>query len=325
MRTMTKVISHGSGASAEKRISERICERIVDVRAPQMTEQERTDGQTLDVPVPEMAEQLVEAPKNASRDRIQQRYVEQTVDVPVPEVEEELVEASKDFSLDREQQRSAEDTVEIPTISLAEKVVEIPGVQTRGKTYQGVNTHIQHIVDTVDVENHIIQEKINQMTKHVPRVQFMEKTVESTQLQIIEKIDETSKIQTIQEHFAVLAELVSHISAILKFADETGEDPFVKVKNLTTDLINKLQDTLEWLDKIHLTENDELGFEQAFVSEHFPEKRGRNSGPGIRGFSWPGFSRFGSIIPGVWGQDPRVDSSPVRRIDQDKASKDKCG
>ena len=117
------------------------------------------------------------------------------------------------------------------------------------------------------------------MTKHVPRVQFVEKTVESAQLQIIEKIDETSKIQTVQEHFAVLAQLASHISAILKFADETGEDPFVKVKSLTTDLINKLQDTLEWLDKNHLEENDELGFEQACVSEHFPEKRGRNSNP----------------------------------------------
>ena len=285
MKTITKVIFLGSGASAEKRISERICERLVDVRAPQLTEQVFEASQTssqsrvFDVLVPEMAEQLVEAPKNASRDRIQQRNVEQTVDVPVPEVEEELVEASKDFSLDRDQQRSAEDTVEIPTISHAEKVVEIPRVQTRGKTYQGVNTHIQHIVDIVDVENHIIQEKINQMTKHVPRVQFVEKTVESAQLQIIEKIDETSKIQTIQEHFAVLAQLVSHISAILKFADETGEDPFVKVKNLTTDLINKLQDTLQWLDKNHLTENDELGFEQACVSEHFPEKRGRNSNP----------------------------------------------
>ena len=51
----------------------------------------------------------------------------------------------------------------------------------------------------------------------------------------------------------------------------------MKVKSLTTDLINKLQDTLERLDKNHLAENDELGFEQACVSEHFPEKRGRNS------------------------------------------------
>ena len=55
--------------------------------------------------------------------------------------------------------------------------------------------------------------------------------------------------------------------------------PFVKVKSLTTDLINKLQDTLERLDRNHLAENDELGFEQACVSEHFPEKRGRNLNP----------------------------------------------
>ena len=244
-----------------------------------------------------MAEQLVEGLKNASRDRIQQRNVERTVDVPVPEVEEELVEASKDFSQDRDQQRSAEDTVEIPTISLAEEVVEVPGIQTRGKTHHGVNTHIQHIVDTVDVENHIIQEKINQMTKHVPRVQFVEKTVECAQLQIIEKIDETSKIQTVQEHFAVLAQLASRISAILKCGDETGEDPFVKVKSLTTDLINKLEDTLERLDKNHLAKNDELGFEQACVSGHFPEKRVPKLEPGIRGFHGQDFPDLGQSFP----------------------------
>ena len=98
--------------SVEERISEMICERVVDARVPRMVEQvieasqtsrqsrilESTTRQVLDVPVPEMAEQLVEAPKNASRDRIQHRNVERIVDDPVPEVEEELVDVSKDFS-----------------------------------------------------------------------------------------------------------------------------------------------------------------------------------------------------------------------------------
>ena len=88
-----------------------------------------------------------------------------------------------------------------------------------------------------DVENHVIQEKINQMTKHAPRMHVVEKTVE--------------------EHFAGLAQLASRISTILKFGDETGGDPFAKVKSLITVLIDRLQDAS---DKNQLAENDELGF-----------------------------------------------------------------
>ena len=122
-----------------------------------------------------------------------------------------------------------------------------------------MNPRVQHVVGTDDVENHIIQEKINQMTKHAPRVQVVEKTVE--------------------EHFATLAHLASRIPTILKFGDESGEDPFAKVKSLTTELINKLQDTLERPNKNQLAEIDELGFGQACDSEHFPEKKGRNLNP----------------------------------------------
>ena len=58
--------------------------------------------------------------------------------------------------------------------------------------------------------------------------------------QIVDKIDETSKIQTVQQHFAVLAQLASRISAIMKFGAETGDGPFAKVKGLIMCLINRL-------------------------------------------------------------------------------------
>ena len=44
-----------------------------------------------------------------------------------------------------------------------------------------------------------------------------------------------------QEHSAALAQLASRISAIMKFGAGSGDDPFVKVKGLITDLINRLQ------------------------------------------------------------------------------------
>ena len=40
-----------------------------------------------------------------------------------------------------------------------------------------------------------------------------------------------------QEHFAALAQLRSRISAITKFGADADNDPFVKVKDLITDLI----------------------------------------------------------------------------------------
>merc|ERR1712064_21522 len=44
-----------------------------------------------------------------------------------------------------------------------------------------------------------------------------------------------------EEHSAALAQLASRISAIMKFGAGAGDDPFVKVKGLITDLINRLQ------------------------------------------------------------------------------------
>eukprot|EP00450_Noctiluca_scintillans_P002421 CAMPEP_0194482150 /NCGR_PEP_ID=MMETSP0253-20130528/4235_1 /TAXON_ID=2966 /ORGANISM="Noctiluca scintillans" /LENGTH=688 /DNA_ID=CAMNT_0039321673 /DNA_START=47 /DNA_END=2116 /DNA_ORIENTATION=+ len=44
-----------------------------------------------------------------------------------------------------------------------------------------------------------------------------------------------------KEHSAALAQLASRISAVMKFGAGAGEDPFLKVKDLITDLITRLQ------------------------------------------------------------------------------------
>ena len=109
-----------------------------------------TVEQIHDVLVPEMAKQLVEVPETVSQDRIQQRTVEQIFDAPVPQAVEELAEVFRIFSQDRIQQRAAEQTT--PATSLVEMIVEVPVVRTPEKTQQGVNTHVQHVVNTVEVE-----------------------------------------------------------------------------------------------------------------------------------------------------------------------------
>ena len=136
----------------------------------------------------------MEVSETVSPDRIQQRTVEQIVDAPVPQVVEELTEISKVFSLDRVQQRSVEQDIETTAVSLVEKIVEM---LVTWKTQQGVNTHVQHVVNTVEVERpklvkETVQEKINQVTKHakVLRVCALKKTAEIPQVQFLDKVDE---------------------------------------------------------------------------------------------------------------------------------------
>ena len=124
------------------------------------------------------------------------------VDTPVPQIVEELAEISKVFPQDRVQQSSADETIEIPAVSLAEKIIEMRVTRTQDKTQHVVvvNTHVQHDVNAVEAEKPIINEKINQVTKHdeAPQVQVFEKTIGIPQLEIVEQIVETPETQTIQ-------------------------------------------------------------------------------------------------------------------------------
>merc|ERR1712136_345504 len=69
-------------------------------------------------------------------------------------------------------------------------------------TQQSVNTYVQHAINTVEaekpkiidetVQKPIIQEKINQVTKHVqiPQVQVVVEIAEIQQAQLINRVDE---------------------------------------------------------------------------------------------------------------------------------------
>ena len=162
----------------QEQIPEKICEQIADVDVPQVVEQiievPKMAEQILDVLVPEMVEQLAKLSKTVPQDRIQQRTVEHiAADTPVPQDVEEPAEFLKAFSQDRVQ------LLENPAIPLAEKIVELLVIQTEGTTQRGVNAHVQHVVNAVEVEKSkiieetvqrmepVIKEKINRATKHI--------------------------------------------------------------------------------------------------------------------------------------------------------------
>ena len=94
-------------------------------------------------------------------------------------------------SIDRVQQRLVEQTTETSVIPFIEKIVEML-VQTREKTQQAANTHVQHVVNTVEVETpkiireavrgkkSVIREKINQVAEHIknPQIPYTNKVVD---------------------------------------------------------------------------------------------------------------------------------------------------
>ena len=182
-------------------------------------------------------------PKIVSQDRIQQRTVEQTVDILDPQDVEEPAEFFKASSQNRVQQRFGGQIIEPPAISLAEKIVEVPVIQTQEKTQQGVNTNVQHVVDTVEVEKHIIQEKINQETKRieVPPLQFMDKAVDipvvaqrQTHMnQMVQKTIEISQLQHTDQVVDVPVVVIAQVPQV-HVVMKTVETPRVQIVAETT-------------------------------------------------------------------------------------------
>ena len=173
--------------------------------------------------------------ETSNLDRTLQCTAEQISDVTVPEMGEQLVEVPETVSQDRIRQRAVEQIIENPANSVAEMIVEVPVIQTPERTQQVVNTHVQHVVNAVEAEKPkiieltvqrkrpIIQEKINQVTKHIeiPESQFsdkvddmpvvvqrqasmvqkiVQKTMEIPQLQCVDKVVDDSVVQVPQIH-----------------------------------------------------------------------------------------------------------------------------
>ena len=226
---------------------QKVDEQVTEV--PRTSSRDRTlqctEEQILDVLVPETAKQLMEVPETDSQDRIKQRTVEQIVDAPVSETVEELADVFKVSSQDRIQQYAVEQTIEIPAVSLDEKIIEVPVARTPEKAQQVVNTLVQHDVNTVEVERPqimkqtwqkpIIQEKINQVTRHVeiPQVQFLNKVDEmpvGVQRQILpmtQTVQKTTEIPQLQFPDQV------HPGGLVKPDDPDAQIKFLAAETLT--------------------------------------------------------------------------------------------
>ena len=226
-----------------------------------------TAEQIVDVSVSERVEQLAEMPKIVSQDRIQQQTLEHIVDTPGPQAVEELAEISKVFSQDRVQQRFGKQTIDPSAISLAERVVETPDTQTQDMTQHVVNTHVQHVVNTIEVERpklakETVQEKINQMTKHIkiPQVQFLN------------KVDDM--LVDVQQQIRPMAQTVQKTTEIsqLQLPDQVVDVPVVVQRQVPS--IETVQKTVEVPHSIvkELRSKFEVGHTNKVHARNQPDK-----------------------------------------------------
>ena len=164
---------------------------------------ERIREQIVDAFVSQVLEQVTTLPKTSSRDRTLQRAVEQILDVPVPDTVNRFLEVPKIIPQDRILQR----TVKQP------EATQVPQSETSGADGQ---THSQ------------FQESSSVALQT------------STDLKGFEMVISVRRLAE-QEHSTELDQLVSRISVIMKFGAGADGDPFVKVKDLITNLISRLQ------------------------------------------------------------------------------------
>ena len=128
------------------------------------------------------------------------------------------------YILHKIQQCNVQQTINSLATSLAEMIGEVLVIQTQGKTQQGVNTQVQHVVNIVEVETpkiikeavrgkkSVIRENISQVVEHIknPQIPYtnkvldlmkdvlvvmqqqipVQKTAETSQLQFSNKVDE---------------------------------------------------------------------------------------------------------------------------------------
>ena len=180
---------------------------------PQERLPERTCEQVVDVRIRLVVEQVLEVPKNSSQDRTLQRAVEQIPDVPVPEMVTQLLEVPKIVPQDRILQQTVEQVAsnreasvkvfseELKALAEATQVLQSETSGADGQTYSSFQEDSSAALRT------------------------------STDLKGFELVILVRRLAE-QEHC---------ISATMKFGAGADGDPSVKVKDLITDLISRLQ------------------------------------------------------------------------------------
>ena len=198
------VAEHGFPPPPQERIPERTCEQVVDVR------------------IRLVVEQVLEVPKNSCQDRTLQRAVEQIPNVPVPEMGTQLLEVPKIVLQDRILQQTVEQVA-----SNREASVKVFSEEL--KALAEATQVLQSETSGADGQPYSLLQESSSVALRT-----------STDLKGFELVILVRRLAE-QEHSTTLAQPESCISATMKFGAGADGDPSVKVKDLITDLISRLQ------------------------------------------------------------------------------------
>ena len=225
---------------SREHISERIDEQVVDPWESQDQTLQSTVEQILDAPVPEMVGQLVKLPKTLSQTL-------QTMEVPLLQSINKVVDAPVVVQRKVHVNQNVQKTIEDIQLQYTDGVVDVPVVLVVQIP------QVEVVAETVEIPRLWIVEKIDETPKFdagtgknpVAKVKGLITRV-ITRLQTptdLKGFDMVTAVRWLaeQEHSAALAQLGSHISAIMKFSAGPDDDPFVKVKDLIMDF-SRLQE-----------------------------------------------------------------------------------
>ena len=169
----------------------------------------------MDVRVPPIMEEIARVVKTVLQEQISERIRKQIV--------EQATEVPKTSSRDRTLQRAVEQILDVPVPEMVTQLLEVPKIIPQDRILQ--RTVKQAETSGADGQTHSLFQKSSSAALQT-----------STDLKEFEMVISVRRLAE-QEHSTALDQLVSRISVIMKF----GGDPFVKVKDLFTDLISRVQ------------------------------------------------------------------------------------
>ena len=149
------------------------------------------------------------------------------MDVHVPGAVEQATEVPKISSRDRTLQRAVEQTPDVPVPEMVTQLLEVPKIIPQDRILQ--RTLKQTETSGADGQTYsLFQESSRAALQTV------------TDLKRFEMVISVRRLAE-QEHSTAFGQLASRISATMKFGAGVDGDLFVKVKDLITDLISRLQ------------------------------------------------------------------------------------
>ena len=146
--------------------------------------QERTVEETIDVPVPQLMVETIEAVKLIPHDKVQKRTVRKIVDVEIPQIREEIEEMIQHFPQERIPDRVIEQIVDVQVPEIRDQIVDMPVPRIRDEPLEMIQLIPQDRISECIIEQSVdalvrqIREQIVKVVKAILKECMHQRTLE---------------------------------------------------------------------------------------------------------------------------------------------------